>query len=397
MPITAGSSQSANTFGTGTSLAASARMIRYSRSTACADGSSVPGGLPAQHVAPAAGGDEVGRVRLAAGELLDRDRTAERADAVAQEGSEPLAIELVLRGDRPRRRRGEREIDVAHRLLTRWPPSAKTTLPVRYAPASEASSSNGPVELVGAAEAALRDARAQLFAGLGGEEVAVQLGLHVAGGERVDANPVARQLERHRPGQMHHPGLRCAVRRNGASDALAGDRGDVDDSAAALGGDQAARAFLRHQPGALQVGVEDAVPVGLGLLEQRPRHRHAGVVDDHVGDAALGLDLVEAGLDAGQVGDVEAQRPGAAAGRLDLGDRVGELVDAARRDDHRRARLGQRAGEMLAEAARRAGHQRAPALEREPIGSAHRDSTGGSSVSCSIGMRSALRKRGTIA
>src|SRR4029079_14260805 len=92
----------------------------------------------------APGADEVGRIRLAAGELLDRDRAAERTDALAQEGSEPLAGEFVLRGATRGRRRRQPEIAVAHRLLTRWPPSAKTTLPVMYAPASEASSSSGP-------------------------------------------------------------------------------------------------------------------------------------------------------------------------------------------------------------------------------------------------------------
>ena len=45
VPITSGSSQSAYVFGTGTSVFASAVITRYSRSTACAEGSSLPGGL----------------------------------------------------------------------------------------------------------------------------------------------------------------------------------------------------------------------------------------------------------------------------------------------------------------------------------------------------------------
>ena len=45
VPMTLASSQSARTSGTGTSVLASARMIRYSRSTACADGRSAPGGF----------------------------------------------------------------------------------------------------------------------------------------------------------------------------------------------------------------------------------------------------------------------------------------------------------------------------------------------------------------
>ena len=50
VPMIDGSSHNAKTLGTGTPLLASARMILYSRSTACADGSNAPGRLAAQHV-----------------------------------------------------------------------------------------------------------------------------------------------------------------------------------------------------------------------------------------------------------------------------------------------------------------------------------------------------------
>ncbi len=45
VPMTESSVQSAVTSGTGTSLPASAFITRYSRSIACADGKSLPGGF----------------------------------------------------------------------------------------------------------------------------------------------------------------------------------------------------------------------------------------------------------------------------------------------------------------------------------------------------------------
>jgi hypothetical protein len=45
LPITVSSSHSASARGTGTSVGASARSTRYSRSTACAEASNAPGGL----------------------------------------------------------------------------------------------------------------------------------------------------------------------------------------------------------------------------------------------------------------------------------------------------------------------------------------------------------------
>ena len=45
VPMTLASSYSSRARGTGTSLPSSARRMQYSRSTACARGSSVPGGF----------------------------------------------------------------------------------------------------------------------------------------------------------------------------------------------------------------------------------------------------------------------------------------------------------------------------------------------------------------
>ena len=87
----------------------------------------------------------------------------------------------------------------------------------------------------------------------------------------------------------------------------------------------------------------------------------AGVVDQDV----EGLGLADHGLHAREVHHVQPQRFGHAAAGADCPGRCLELVHRARRQGHLRARLrqGRRAGQ--ADAATRAGHERALAVEPE--------------------------------
>ena len=106
------------------------------------------------------------------------------------------------------------------------------TLPVMKAPAFGGQQQQRPVELGQIAGAPHRHARQQPLAGLARQKLGVDLGREVARRDGVDADAVARQLQRHRLGEAHHRRLRCRVGRQRLDDAEAQDRGDVDDGAA---------------------------------------------------------------------------------------------------------------------------------------------------------------------
>ena len=97
--MTAGSSHIAIIRATGTPVPASAAITRCSRSTACADGSSLPGRLAPQHVTVVAGRHPVGRIRLPALELQKLERTAEVGDMRAQVRGKRGLVERVQRRD----------------------------------------------------------------------------------------------------------------------------------------------------------------------------------------------------------------------------------------------------------------------------------------------------------
>jgi hypothetical protein len=67
-----------------------------------------------------------------------------------------------------------------------------------------------------------------------------------------------------------------------------------------------------REEGALQVGVEHLVPVGLGLLEHGLRDRDARVVDQDVDRAEGAFDAIERILDRAMIGHVERDARGTA-------------------------------------------------------------------------------------
>src|SRR5215831_9240765 len=85
----ASSSHSAYTCGTGTAVCASARMTRYSRSTAWALGSKFPSGLRRRTYVPLAAAELIGRIGLPALEPLRNDRATEPVDVIAHPTFEP--------------------------------------------------------------------------------------------------------------------------------------------------------------------------------------------------------------------------------------------------------------------------------------------------------------------
>ena len=66
---------------------ASAFITRYSRSTACADGNSWPGGFLRKHVVAIGGVQEIRRVRLAAFELTDLERASKPLEVIRRDSA----------------------------------------------------------------------------------------------------------------------------------------------------------------------------------------------------------------------------------------------------------------------------------------------------------------------
>src|SRR6266851_6877999 len=77
-------------------------------------------------------------------------------------------------------------------------------------------------------DALQRDAIDQVLAGLGLEELAVEIGLDIARRQRIDENAVPRQLHRQHMGQMNEASLRRAIGRDPPDRAQPQYRGDVD-------------------------------------------------------------------------------------------------------------------------------------------------------------------------
>ena len=232
-------------------------------------------------------------------------------------------------------------------------------------PASEARRRSAPSSSSGAAEAALRDALHLRLAGLGGEEVAVDVGLDVARRERVHADAVARPLERVLGRHLDERGLGGGVGGDAGPLPQPEDRGDVDDGTGTL---------VRHQPpdggdrdtaGAVEVDGEDLVPVGVGLVERGGGLGNTAVVDDDVDGAECGLGLGEGGVDRCAVGHVHGDDDDAAA------EAVAERLhrpDAAGGEDDGRAGSDQHLGETGAEGAGGTGDQCGAAFERKAGG-----------------------------
>ena len=204
------------------------------------------------------------------------------------------------------------------------------------------------------AQAALRDALDELLPSLRCKEIAVQIGLDVAGAERVHADTVPRPFQGEALGHLHHARLGSGIGREVPSHAQPQDGGDVDDASGAPGLDQRLARSLCHAKDAVEVGVDDPVPIVLGGLERRAVIGHARVVDDDV------IGLVEGSGHAVRIGDVHRHGPRAFA---DFGHQRLQPVDTAGGTSHMRPLPCQYLCEMRAEPRGSPGHQRSLALK----------------------------------
>jgi hypothetical protein len=175
------------------------------------------------------------------------------------------------------------------------------------------------------------------------------------GADGVDADPVRRQLVGSMPREPEEAGLRGAVIGAAAErDAPPGDRGDVDDRAAA------APLHMRdHRLGAVeraaQIDRHDAVPVGGRHRRDRLAGDRAGRIDQHIDAACFRRDLGRQPGEGGAVGDIERVAGGIAA---DLGSDplCGAAVAVER--CHACASRGERAAAGGADAVAATGYQR---------------------------------------
>ena len=162
------------------------------------------------------------------------------------------------------------------------------------------------------------------------EQQATHVGQDVARGKCVHADPVARRFERKHFRHSCDAALRHRVRELPLNGTCIGDGGDVDDIALALFVcDDPLGIELAHQPCALQVGVDDGVPIG--FVDHRVGLRtgfDARVVDEDIHWAKRGFGAGEERLHACADGDVEGRPHGVTAGGLYLSDSRFDFFDA---------------------------------------------------------------------
>ena len=126
----------------------------------------------------------------------------------------------------------------------------------------------------------------------------------IARRDHVDGDALGGVLLRQRLGEADHAGLGGGVVRLAHLALLAVDRGDDDDAP------EAARRACRRSPAGsgehgVEVGADHRLPLLEGHAVEHAVAGDAGIVDQDVDRAELGLDRLDAGLAGGGVGDVE--------------------------------------------------------------------------------------------
>ena len=149
-------------------------------------------------------------------------------------------------------------------------------------------------------------------------------------------------------------------------------RGDVDDGARLLGGEHAARGLLRIVEHCVEIDAEHFAPFFFRHLDGAAgRLRDTGIVDQDGDGAERLFGGIEGSDHGGAVGNVGFDGNGAAAGGLDRLLQVEQPVGPPRHQGDGGAVIGQRLGELRAQAAGGAGHQRHAAIEIKEVGGFH--------------------------
>src|SRR5580698_470720 len=146
-----------------------------------------------------------------------------------------------------------------------------------------------------------------------GHEVGVDGGGDGAGSDVVDGDVVGTQFDRKIAHEHANGSLRGAVGGEVGEDHVLMDGTDVDDATGEFGGDQALDEGLSEKECALEIDVKDGVVVFFGDFPEGGFDLDAGVVDENVGSAELGVALVDEPLGVGEDGDVSLDGDGLAA------------------------------------------------------------------------------------
>ena len=166
-------------------------------------------------------------------------------------------------------------------------------------PRSDTNSSSGPSRSAGRPKRRCGNAPDQRLSCVRGEEIAVQLGLDIAGAQRIHADVVPRPFHRQRTGQLHQPAFGRRIGGHMPGHTFAKDRRDIDNRAPLTLGGHGGGGDTGHMKGPLEIGVNDPVNVIRRVIQRRRRQRRACVVDHDVKGSVL-----ERPLDRGRVGHI---------------------------------------------------------------------------------------------
>ena len=143
-----------------------------------------------------------------------------------------------------------------------------------------------------------------------------------------------------------------------------GDHNDVDDAARLLCIAPALRCRLHHEPGAVEVGVDDGVPALHREIDRGLWELSAGAVDQDVEPALPGPDLLEQRGHRLRIADVDGMAAGREAMRRDRRDERVDFFRAAAGNDHMRAKPCEQPGRRAADASCAARNQHDLTAER---------------------------------
>ena len=181
--------------------------------------------------------------------------------------------------------------------------------------------------------------------------------------QRVDADLVRRELDRHRLGEALHGVLGGAIDRAASAPPtwpICDDMLMIEPGCFAS--IRRARHRLRHEKGGAHVEREDEVEILDLHVDERRRPVGAGIVDQDVERRLRG----DRRLHRVDVAHVERERRRPVCPRARIASAASSISFArARGERHMRAGVGQRGGGGQPDAAPAAGHQRAPAVEAE--------------------------------
>ncbi len=155
-------------------------------------------------------------------------------------------------------------------------------------------------------------------------------------------------------GQLLDAAAAGAVRAEAGVPRDARHRADVDDPAVAAR-DHLLRHRLCDEEGAAQVGVDHKVPIVPGHVDGGLAHVAAGVVDEDVDLAVVGMRGFDHGPNAAVIADVERERQCPPPERLDFSAECVERIDVSAGDDEVGAGACERPAHVLAKPAAGAG------------------------------------------